>query len=114
MGICGLSICNAPMSALFCALSGPIGSSERERSNLDVYKRQAIKRNDDVVQTLYDRILGRVALNDVIHPLTVSYTHLDVYKRQPLRRVSPRKRPSRSRLSLRRLVLKLSLSSIAA
>ena len=30
----------------------------------------AIKRNDDVVQTLYDRILGRTALNDVIHPLT--------------------------------------------
>ena len=33
---------------------------------------------------------------------------------RPLRRVSPRKRPSRSRLSSRRLVLKLSLSSIAA
>ena len=30
----------------------------------------AIKRNEDVVQTLYDRILGRVALNDVIHPTT--------------------------------------------
>ncbi len=30
----------------------------------------AIKRNDDIVQTLYDRILGRTALNDVIHPLT--------------------------------------------
>ncbi len=30
----------------------------------------AIKRNDDVVQTLYERILGRTALNDVIHPLT--------------------------------------------
>ena len=30
----------------------------------------AIKRNDNVVQTLYDRILGRTALNDVIHPLT--------------------------------------------
>ena len=30
----------------------------------------AIKRNDDVVQTLYDRIIGRTALNDVIHPLT--------------------------------------------
>ena len=29
----------------------------------------AIKRNDDVVQTLYDRILGRTALNDVINPL---------------------------------------------
>ncbi len=33
---------------------------------------------------------------------------------RPLRRVSPRKRPSRSRLSSRRQVLKLSLSSIAA
>ena len=30
----------------------------------------AIKRNDNVVQTLYDGILGRTALNDVIHPLT--------------------------------------------
>ena len=30
----------------------------------------AIKRNDVVVQTLYDRILGRVALNDVRHPQT--------------------------------------------
>ena len=30
----------------------------------------AIKRNEDVVQTLYDRILGRTALNDVIHPIT--------------------------------------------
>ena len=30
----------------------------------------AIKRNDDVVQSLYDRILGRTALNDIIHPLT--------------------------------------------
>ena len=30
----------------------------------------AIKRNEDVVQTLYDRILGRTALNDIIHPLT--------------------------------------------
>ena len=31
----------------------------------------AIKRNDNVVQTLYDRILGRTALNDVIHPRCV-------------------------------------------
>ena len=30
----------------------------------------AIKRNDDVVQTLYDRILGRTALNDIVHPIT--------------------------------------------
>ena len=30
----------------------------------------AIKRNDDVVQTLYDRILGRTALNDVIDPIS--------------------------------------------
>ncbi|MFI3277865.1 MAG: DNA-directed RNA polymerase subunit beta' [Rikenellaceae bacterium] len=30
----------------------------------------AIKRNDDVVQTLYDRILGRTAVLDVVNPLT--------------------------------------------
>ncbi len=30
----------------------------------------AIKRNDDVMQTLYDRIVGRVALQDIINPLT--------------------------------------------
>ncbi len=30
----------------------------------------AIKRNDDVVQTMYDRILGRTAVLDVVHPLT--------------------------------------------
>ena len=30
----------------------------------------AIKRNEDVVQTLYERIIGRTALNDVIHPIT--------------------------------------------
>ncbi len=30
----------------------------------------AIKRNEDVVETLYDRILGRTAVHDVIHPIT--------------------------------------------
>ncbi len=30
----------------------------------------AIKKNEDVVQTLYERILGRTALNDVYHPIT--------------------------------------------
>ena len=30
----------------------------------------AIKRNEDVVETLYERILGRTAVHDVIHPLT--------------------------------------------
>ncbi len=30
----------------------------------------AIKRNEDVVQTLYERILGRTAVHDVIHPHT--------------------------------------------
>src|SRR6185503_1709771 len=28
----------------------------------------ALKNNDDVVETLYDRILGRTAVNDVFHP----------------------------------------------
>ncbi len=30
----------------------------------------AIKRKDDVVETLYERILGRTSVTDVIHPLT--------------------------------------------
>ena len=30
----------------------------------------ALKRNDDVVQTLFDRILGRTALLDVVNPIT--------------------------------------------
>ncbi len=30
----------------------------------------AIKNNDDVIATLYERILGRVAVEDVIHPIT--------------------------------------------
>ena len=30
----------------------------------------AIKRNEDVVETLYERILGRTAVHDVIHPIT--------------------------------------------
>ncbi len=30
----------------------------------------AIKRNEDVVQTLYERILGRTAVQDVVHPST--------------------------------------------
>ena len=30
----------------------------------------AIKRNEDVVQSLYERIIGRTALNDVINPIT--------------------------------------------
>jgi DNA-directed RNA polymerase subunit beta' len=30
----------------------------------------ALKKNDEIVEPLYDRILGRVALNDVVHPLT--------------------------------------------
>ncbi len=30
----------------------------------------AIRRNEDIVQSLYERILGRVALHDVVNPLT--------------------------------------------
>ncbi len=30
----------------------------------------ALKNNDDVVESLYDRILGRTALNDIYHPTT--------------------------------------------
>ena len=47
-----------------------LDSKIKARGTLRGLTATAIKRNDDVVQTLYDRILGRVALNDVIHPLT--------------------------------------------
>ncbi len=30
----------------------------------------ALKNNDDIVESLYDRILGRVAVNDIYHPTT--------------------------------------------
>jgi len=30
----------------------------------------ALKKNDEIVETLYDRILGRVLLNDLYHPVT--------------------------------------------
>ncbi|MBP1629713.1 MAG: rpoC [Bacteroidetes bacterium] len=30
----------------------------------------ALKKNEEIVQSLYDRILGRVTLHDIIHPLT--------------------------------------------
>ena len=30
----------------------------------------ALKKNEEVVETLYDRILGRVSLHDIYHPLT--------------------------------------------
>ena len=30
----------------------------------------AVKRNDAVIQSLYDRILGRTAVEDIVHPLT--------------------------------------------
>jgi len=30
----------------------------------------ALKKNEEVVETLYDRILGRVALHDIYHPIT--------------------------------------------
>jgi DNA-directed RNA polymerase subunit beta' len=30
----------------------------------------ALKKNDEIVETLYDRILGRVSVHDVYHPLT--------------------------------------------
>jgi len=38
--------------------------------NLTWFNNDSLKNNDDVVETLYDRILGRVAVNDVYHPTT--------------------------------------------
>ncbi len=44
--------------------------SEEDCGTLRGLSATAIKRNEDVVETLYERILGRTSLQDVIHPLT--------------------------------------------
>ena len=44
--------------------------SEDDCGTLRGLSATAIKRNEDVVETLYERILGRTSLQDVIHPLT--------------------------------------------
>lgn len=60
----------------------------------------AIKRNEAVVQTLYEKILGRTALTDVIHPLTgevivaageeIDETAADTIEKSPLEQVDIR------------------------
>ncbi len=59
-----------------------------------------VKRNEAVVQTLYERILGRVALNDVVHPQTgelivaageeITETAADVIEHSPIEQVEIR------------------------
>ena len=44
--------------------------SEHDCSTLRGLSATAIKRNEDTVETLYERILGRTSVLDVIHPLT--------------------------------------------
>jgi DNA-directed RNA polymerase subunit beta' len=44
--------------------------SERDCGTLRGLVVGALKRNEEVVETLYDRILGRTCLHDIYHPLT--------------------------------------------
>ncbi len=44
--------------------------SEKDCGTLRGLTITALKKNEDVVETLYDRILGRVALHDIYHPET--------------------------------------------
>ncbi len=44
--------------------------SERDCGTLRGLTTTALKKNEEVVETLYDRILGRTALHDIYHPLT--------------------------------------------
>ena len=44
--------------------------SEKDCGTLRGLTITALKKNEEVVETLYDRILGRVALHDIYHPLT--------------------------------------------
>ena len=44
--------------------------SEKDCGTLRGLTISALKKNEEVVETLYDRILGRVALHDVYHPIS--------------------------------------------
>jgi DNA-directed RNA polymerase subunit beta' len=44
--------------------------SERDCGTLRGLVVGALKRNEDIVETLYDRILGRTCLHDIYHPVT--------------------------------------------
>jgi DNA-directed RNA polymerase subunit beta' len=44
--------------------------TEKDCGTLRGLQMTALKKNEDVVESLYDRILGRVALVDVVHPST--------------------------------------------
>jgi len=44
--------------------------TEKDCGTLRGLQMTALKKNEDIVESLYDRILGRVALMDVIHPST--------------------------------------------
>jgi len=44
--------------------------SETDCGTLRGLTTTALKKNEEVVETLYDRILGRVALHDIYHPVT--------------------------------------------
>ncbi|MCB2220202.1 MAG: DNA-directed RNA polymerase subunit beta' [Bacteroidetes bacterium] len=44
--------------------------TERDCGTLRGLRTTALKKNEEVVETLYDRILGRVSLHDIYHPQT--------------------------------------------
>ena len=44
--------------------------SEEDCGTLRGIPTTALKKNEEVVQSLYDRILGRVTLHDIVHPIT--------------------------------------------
>lgn len=96
-----------PAAAAVAVAAPAAGAGEAavaEKSTFDVILKTAGQAKLQVIKVVKD--IAGLSLGD-------AKALVDVLPR-PLRRVSPRKRPSRSRLSSRRLVLKLSLSSIAA
>ena len=100
-----------PAAAAVAVAAPAAGAGEAavaEKSTFDVILKTAGQAKLQVIKVVKDIAGLSLACRWVMRRL--SSTVLP----RPLRRVSPRKRPSRSRLSSRRLVLKLSLSSIAA
>jgi DNA-directed RNA polymerase subunit beta' len=50
--------------------------SEEDCGTLRGLVATAIKNNEEVVESLYERILGRTAVHDVYHPLTANWLYL--------------------------------------
>ena len=58
-------------------------STNTKDGNVDVYKRQAYLKAKEKYDMQREKLAGRYKTKTAMYEASVSYTHLDVYKRQP-------------------------------